>query len=222
MKSAIVLLSGGLDSVTCLAIAQNQGFRCEALSFDYGQRHKGELQAAQILAQRYQVQVHNIVTLDFSWVGASALVDAAIPVPKQATTGIPVTYVPARNTLFLSYALAYGETRQIYDIFIGVNALDYSGYPDCRPAYIACFEQLANLGTKAGVEGQHFKIHTPLIDLRKSQIIQWGQRLGVDYGQTLSCYDLDRHNRACGQCDACRLRREGFSAAGVADPTHYR
>jgi 7-cyano-7-deazaguanine synthase len=220
-KSALILLSGGLDSATVLAIAQAQGYRCFALSFDYQQRHRCELQAAQRLAKSAAVQQHRVIKLDLSH-GGSALTDKNIAVPEAGASGIPVTYVPARNTVFLSLALAWSEVLSVQDIFIGVNAVDYSGYPDCRPEYIAAFEKMANLATKAAVSGQHLTIHTPLIDLSKAQIIQRGMELGVDYAQTISCYQPDDNGYACGHCDACELRRAGFAEAGVPDPTRYQ
>jgi len=220
-KPALVLLSGGLDSATVLAIAKSQGHRCYALSFDYQQRHRCELQAAQIIANQAAVEQHRIMQLDLSH-GGSALTDPSIAVPEPGGDGIPVTYVPARNTVFLSLALAWSEVLQVQDIFIGVNAVDYSGYPDCRPEYIAAFETMANLATKAGVSGSKLHIHTPLILMSKADIIREGMRLGVDYAQTVSCYNPDSSGRACAHCDACELRRQGFIAAGVADPTRYQ
>ena len=222
MKSAVVLLSGGLDSATVLAMARQQGYACYALSFDYGQRHQIELEASQRVALAHGAVQHKTIRIDLAGMGGSALTDDSIAVPEQAGTGIPVTYVPARNTVFLSLALAWAEVLGAWDIFIGVNAVDYSGYPDCRPEYIAAFQRLADLATRAGVEGGHFQIHTPLIELSKAQIIQEGLRLGVDFSQTLSCYAPDAQGRACGRCDSCRLRAAGFSAAGVADPTTYQ
>lgn len=225
-KRAIVLLSGGLDSATVLALAHDAGYAVHALSFRYGQRHAVELDAARGVAAHFQVAEHVIAEIDLRVFGGSALT-ADIAVPKQRSLDemshdIPVTYVPARNTVFLSFALAYAETRDASDIFIGVNALDYSGYPDCRPAYIAAFEQMANLATKAGVEGtQRLKIHTPLIELSKAQIIQRGLALGVDYALTHSCYDPAPDGSACGQCDSCLLRLKGFAAAGAVDPVRY-
>jgi 7-cyano-7-deazaguanine synthase len=221
-KQALILLSGGLDSVTTLALAQQQGFSCYALSFNYGQRHTAELIAAQRIAQQYQVLDHKIIHLGLDAIGGSALTDDHIAVPTTLQTGIPVTYVPARNTIFLSFALGWAEVLQCHDIFIGVNAVDYSGYPDCRPAFIAAFQTLANLATKVGVEGEVIKIHTPLISLTKAQIIQQGLALGVDYQHTVSCYSADSEGRACGVCDACRLRKIGFEQAGVVDPTRYQ
>jgi 7-cyano-7-deazaguanine synthase len=221
-KKAVVLVSGGLDSATTLSIAQQAGYDCHAISFDYGQRHRCELEAAQQVTQRAGVKMHKRVFLDLNEIGGSALTDATLAVPKQGSEGIPITYVPARNTVFLALALGWAEVLEAYDIFIGVNAVDYSGYPDCRPQFIQAFERLANLATRAGVEGKHFSIHAPLIHLTKAQIIQRGISLGVDYGLTISCYDPDASGAACGQCDACRLRREGFQAAGVEDPTIYQ
>ncbi len=224
---AVVLLSGGLDSATTLAIASASGFDCYALSFDYGQRHAVELNAAHRIAQSVGVAEHRIIHIDLRAFGASALT-ADIPVPKdrpadEMAHGIPITYVPARNTIFLSYALAWAEVLASSDIFIGVNALDYSGYPDCRPEYIAAFERMANLATKAAVEGiAAMRIHAPLIDLTKAQIIARGAALGVEYSLTLSCYDPDEQGRACASCDSCQLRRKGFAEAGVPDPTLYR
>jgi 7-cyano-7-deazaguanine synthase len=220
-KKAIVLLSGGLDSITVLALAKSQGYRCYALSFDYGQRHNAELIAAAQIAKDYQVEDHKVIPLGLGAIGGSALTDSHIAVPHTLSAGIPVTYVPARNTIFLSFALGWAEVLKLHDIFIGVNAVDYSGYPDCRPEFIAAFETLANLATKAGVEGQAFSIHTPLIHLSKAQIIGQGTLLGVDYGRTVSCYSADSEGRACGECDACRLRKTGFEDAGIADPTRY-
>jgi 7-cyano-7-deazaguanine synthase len=218
---AVVLLSGGLDSATLLAIAREQGFACYAMSFAYGQRHAVELQAAAAVAARLGVIEHRVVPIDLSAFGGSALTDASIAVPEQASEGIPITYVPARNTVFLSLALAWSEVLGVRDIFIGVNAVDYSGYPDCRPAFISAFEHLASVATRAGVEGDRFRIHSPLIDLSKAQIIRRGMTLGIDYAATVSCYQPDASGAACGRCDSCRLRREGFAAAGVADPTRY-
>ncbi|MCC2639098.1 MAG: queC [Moraxellaceae bacterium] len=221
VKKAIVLLSGGLDSATCLALAREQGFEPVALSFDYGQRHQAELVASSRVAAAFGVTDHRVLRLDLGAIGGSALTDASIAVPTEASDGIPVTYVPARNTVFLSFALGLAEVTASDDIFIGVNAVDYSGYPDCRPDFIAAFETLANLATRAGVEGHRMHIHTPLIALSKAEIIRTGLRLGVDYSLTVSCYQADADGRACGRCDSCRLRRQGFEAAGVADPTRY-
>ncbi len=223
-KRAVVLVSGGLDSATTLAIAKAEGYSCFALSFDYGQRHVAELAAAERVADSVGVVEHKTIHLDLNSIGGSALTEAGIDVPKDGVreNTIPVTYVPARNTVFLSLALGWSEVLGARDIFIGVNAVDYSGYPDCRPEFIQAFEQLANLATKAGVEGDHFHIRTPLINLSKADIIRWGTDLGVDYAQTLSCYDADMQGRACGQCDSCRLRLQGFTEAGLTDPTKYR
>ena len=218
-KKAVVLVSGGLDSVTALAIALDRGFDCFALSVDYGQRHHSELNAAQRVADATGVPL-KVLPLDLRAVGGSALTDD-IDVPEEETTGIPITYVPARNTIMLSLALAYAEVLGADDIFIGVNAVDYSGYPDCRPEFIEAYQRMARLATKAGVEGGEMTIHTPLIDLTKADIIQRGTELGVDYSMTVSCYQADGEGRACGVCDSCRIRREGFSAAGIPDPTRY-
>lgn len=221
-KKAIILLSGGLDSITVLAYAKQQGYVCYALSFDYGQRHNAELNAAKNIAQHYHVVEHKIISLGLGAIGGSALTDEHIAVPHEPQEGIPVTYVPARNTIFLSFALGWAEVLEARDIFIGVNAVDYSGYPDCRPEFIQAFQRLANVATKAGVEGQQTVIHTPLIDLTKAEIIKKGLELGVDYRQTVSCYSADKEGRACGSCDACRLRAAGFASLGVADPTRYQ
>ncbi len=222
MKPAVVLLSGGLDSATCLAIARREGYDCHCLSVDYGQRHGAELAAAARVAQALGAREHRVVHLDMAQFGGSALTDRSIAVPTQGLQpGIPVTYVPARNTIMLSLALAWAEVLGSQDIFVGVNALDYSGYPDCRPEFIRAFEALANVATKAGVEGRRLAVHAPLIDLTKADIIRRGLALGVDYGLTVSCYQADEAGRACGVCDSCRLRRAGFEAAGAADPTHY-
>lgn len=222
MKKAVVLVSGGLDSATTLALAQEQGYACYALSFDYGQRHRCELEAASRVAESAGVVEHKVITLNLDNIGGSALTDVAIPVPHQPTEGIPVTYVPARNTVFLALALGWAEVLGAEAIFIGVNAVDYSGYPDCRPAFIEAFANMARLATRAGVEGKPIHIDTPLIHLSKAEIIQQGMRLGVDYANTVSCYDPDPQGRACGQCDSCRLRAAGFEAAGVPDPTRYQ
>lgn len=221
-KKAIVLLSGGLDSITTLALAQQQGFQCYALSFDYGQRHTAELDAAARIAEKYQVIEHKVIKLGLGAIGGSALTDDHIAVPNSAQEGIPVTYVPARNTIFLSFALGWAEVLNLHDIFIGVNAVDYSGYPDCRPEFINAFQNLATLATKAGVEGNPFTIHTPLISLSKAEIIKLGTELSVDYQNTVSCYSANQQGRACGICDACRLRKIGFDAAGIIDPTRYK
>lgn len=218
---AVVLLSGGMDSATVLAMARQQGYEPYALSFRYGQRHSAELDAAIRLAQQNQVTEHKIVDLDLSQIGGSALTDQSIDVPQQASEGIPVTYVPARNTIFLSIALAWAEVLKAQAIFIGVNAVDYSGYPDCRPEFIKAFEEMANLATKVAVEGERLSIYTPLIELSKAEIIQQGIELGVNYADTVSCYQADAQGRACGQCDACRLRAKGFADAGVPDTTRY-
>ena len=216
------MVSGGLDSATCLAIAKDRGFECYALSFDYGQRSKSELIAARRVAQSGQVIEHKIIELNMAAIGGSALTDNDISVPEQESEGIPITYVPARNTVFLSYALAWAEVLNARAIFIGVNALDYSGYPDCRPEYIAAFQTLINLATKVGVEGALISLETPLIDLSKAEIIKTGVGLSVDFGATVSCYQADAQGRACGQCDSCRFRAKGFENAQVTDPTRYR
>jgi 7-cyano-7-deazaguanine synthase len=221
-KTAIILLSGGLDSITVLALARQQGYNCYALSFDYGQRHNAELAAAKNIAERYQVLEHKVIQLGLDTIGGSALTDDKIDVPMTPQAGIPVTYVPARNTIFLSLALGWAEVLDVQHVFIGVNAVDFSGYPDCRPAFIEAFQTLANLATKAGVEGRQIQIHAPLIDLSKAQIIQKGLELGVDYSLTVSCYAADQQGRACGSCDACRLRADGFKNLQVADPTRYQ
>lgn len=219
---AVVLLSGGLDSATCLAIARDQGFETYALSVAYGQRHAAELEAANRVAAALGAREHRLAHVDLGQFGGSALTDANIEVPTDGLqAGIPVTYVPARNTVMLSLALGWAEVLGANDIFVGVNAVDYSGYPDCRPEFIAAFEAMGNLATKVGVEGQRLHIHAPLIDLSKAQIVQRGTALGVDYGITVSCYQADDAGRACGQCDACRLRRTGFETAGLVDPTRY-
>ena len=222
MTPAVVLVSGGLDSATVLAIAREQGFDCHALSLAYGQRHEIELDAAKRVATAMGVHAHRVITVDLSSFGGSALTDPEIAVPETPTVGVPVTYVPARNTVFLSLALAWAETLGARNIFIGVNAVDYSGYPDCRPAFIEAFAALANLATKAGIEGGNFVIHTPLIELSKAEIIRRGIALGIDYRITVSCYQPDPAGRACGRCDSCRIRREGFAAAGVPDATEYQ
>lgn len=220
-KKAVILLSGGLDSATVLAMAKAEGYDCYTMSFDYGQRHQAELQAAVRVSNQLGAVEHKIIGINLNGIGGSALTDTSIAVPETPVTGIPVTYVPARNTLFLSLALGWAEVLAAADIFIGVNAVDYSGYPDCRPAFVEAFEQLANLATREGVEGQGFRIRAPLQYLSKAEIIQAGLRLGVDFSLTVSCYQADDEGRACGRCDSCRLRAEGFRAAGVADPTHY-
>jgi 7-cyano-7-deazaguanine synthase len=221
MKKAVILLSGGLDSATLLVLAKGQGYACHALSFNYGQRHSAELNAARHIAEQARVVEHKLVHIGLDAFGGSALTDTNIAVPDHLSSGIPITYVPARNTVFLAFALGWAEVLGALDIFIGVNAVDYSGYPDCRPEFIEAFENLARLATKAGVEGQRFNIHTPLISLGKGEIIRLGLELGVDYARTISCYAADESGRACGVCDSCRLRRAGFEAAGVADPTRY-
>lgn len=222
MKKAVVLLSGGLDSTTCLALARSQGFECYCLSFNYGQRHCAELVAADRVVKALGAAKHRVLNFGLAQFGGSALTDTNIAVPVDGVQpGIPVTYVPARNTIMLSLALAWAEVLGSRDIFVGVNAVDYSGYPDCRPEYIAAFETMANLATKAGVEGVKLSIHAPLIDLSKAEIIRLGSQLGVDYGLTVSCYQADELGRACGVCDSCRLRAEGFAAAGISDPTLY-
>jgi len=218
---AVVLLSGGLDSATALALARAEGFSCHCMSFRYGQRHAVELEAAAAVAQQQGAAEHRIVDIDLGAFGGSALTDDRIDVPDTPTEGIPVTYVPARNTIFLSYALAWAEVLEAPAIFIGVNAVDYSGYPDCRPEYISAHEKMANLATKAGVEGRHLELRTPLIDWTKAEIINKGSELGVDYALTVSCYRADEQGRACGTCDSCRLRAKGFTDAGVPDPTRY-
>jgi 7-cyano-7-deazaguanine synthase len=220
-KRAVILVSGGLDSTTVLAMARAQGFACYTLSFDYGQRHRGELHAAERVSTALGDVEHKVVNLNLDSIGGSALTDLSIAVPEEETSGIPVTYVPARNTVFLSIALGWAEVLGAHDIFIGVNAVDYSGYPDCRPEYITAFEAMANLATKAGVEGQKITIHTPLMEMGKGDIIRAGIELGVDYALTVSCYQVTENGRACGKCDSCRLRRQGFADAGVEDPTRY-
>lgn len=221
-KRAVILVSGGLDSTTVLAMALSQGYACYTLSFDYGQRHRGELHAAQRVSRALGDVEHKVVTLNLDSIGGSALTDMAIAVPEEESEGIPITYVPARNTVFLSIALGWAEVLGALDIFIGVNAVDYSGYPDCRPEYIAAFERMANLATKAAVQGQKITIHTPLMTMGKAAIIQTGMALGVDYSLTVSCYQVTAEGLACGKCDSCRLRRQGFLDAGLDDPTRYR
>ncbi|HYG12612.1 MAG TPA: 7-cyano-7-deazaguanine synthase QueC [Methylophilaceae bacterium] len=222
MKRAVVLLSGGLDSATVLAIARRQGYACYCLSLDYHQRHVAELDAAARVAVALGADLHRTAQLDLAMFGGSALTDAAIDVPQAPSDGIPVTYVPARNTIMLSLALAWAEVLDARDIFIGVNALDYSGYPDCRGEYVEAFQRMANLATKSAIEGRTITVHAPLIEMSKAEIISRGIELGVDYGMTVSCYQADAEGRACGLCDSCRLRRQGFAAAGIADPTRYR
>ncbi len=219
---AVVLLSGGLDAATVLARARELGFTCFALSVAYGQRHGAELAAAAVMARTLGAHEHRVMTIDLAGIGGSALTDPRLAVPESPTSGIPITYVPARNTIFLSLALAWAEVLQASDIFVGVNAVDWSGYPDCRPEFIAAFEQLAARATKAGVEGKPCRIHAPLVQMSKADIIREGVRLGVDYGLTVSCYQADSQGRACGRCDSCRIRRAGFEAAGVPDPTRYQ
>jgi 7-cyano-7-deazaguanine synthase len=219
-KKAVVLVSGGMDSAVTLALAREQGFACHALSVSYGQRHTSELAAAAELAIAQGAVAHKVVTVDLRSIGGSALT-ADIAVPEAAGEGIPVTYVPARNTIMLSIALGWAEVLGADDLFCGVNAVDYSGYPDCRPEFVEAFERLANLATQAGVEGHRLRVHAPLIRMSKAQIALEGQRLGLDFSRTVSCYQADDQGRACGRCDACRLRAEGFAAAGLADPTRY-
>ncbi|MFK3799592.1 MULTISPECIES: 7-cyano-7-deazaguanine synthase QueC [unclassified Pseudomonas] len=220
-KKAVILLSGGLDSATVVAMAKADGFTCYTMSFDYGQRHRAELQAAERVAKDLGVIEHKVIGLNLNGIGGSALTDSSIDVPEAPSEGIPVTYVPARNTVFLSLALGWAEVLGARDIFIGVNAVDYSGYPDCRPEFVESFERMANLATKAGVEGQGFTIQAPLQMMSKADIVKTGTRLGVDYGLTVSCYQADDQGRACRKCDSCRLRAEGFATAGIPDPTHY-
>ena len=222
VERAVVLLSGGLDSATVLAIARSRGFECYALSVDYGQRHVAELNAARQVATRLGAHEHRVMRVDLAGIGGSALTDHTLEVPQAPTDGIPVTYVPARNTIMLSLALGWAEVLGARDIFAGVNAVDYSGYPDCRPEFIAAFEQLAACATKAGVEGNPCRIHTPLIAMSKAGIVAEGTRLGLDFSVTVSCYQADGEGRACGRCDSCRIRAAGFAAAGVPDPTRYR
>jgi 7-cyano-7-deazaguanine synthase len=222
MTNAVVLLSGGLDSATVLAMARKQGFTCYALSVDYGQRHHAELAAAQRVARSQGAQELRVVKIDLTGFGGSSLTDNNIAVPESPSSGIPSTYVPARNTIMLSMALAWAEVLQAQDIFVGINAVDYSGYPDCRPAYLEVFERMANLATKAAVEGHILRVHAPLLHMSKAEIIVAGTQLGVDYAQTVSCYQADEQGRACGVCDSCRLRSAGFAAAGIVDPTAYR
>ncbi len=222
MKRAVVLLSGGLDSATTLAMARAEGFACHTLSVDYGQRHGAELEAARRVAQVLGAVEHRVMHVDLAGIGGSALTDVSIAVPERPTSGIPVTYVPARNTMMLSLALGWAEVLESRDIFVGVTAVDFSGYPDCRPEFIAAFNKLAAVATKAGVEGRPTRIHAPLIELSKADIIRRGAELQIDFSLTVSCYQADSRGQACGRCDACRLRREGFRAAGIADPTRYQ
>ena len=220
-KKAVILLSGGLDSATVVALAKAEGYACYSMSFDYGQRHRSELQAAERVAKHLGVVEHKVIGLNLNGIGGSALTDSSIEVPEGPSEGIPVTYVPARNTVFLSLALGWAEVLGARDIFIGVNAVDYSGYPDCRPEFVEAFQRMANLATKAGVEGQGFRIQAPLQNMSKAEIVRAGIQHGVDYALTVSCYQADDQGRACGKCDSCRLRAEGFAAAGLADPTRY-
>lgn len=220
-QKAVILLSGGLDSATVVAMAKAEGYCCYSMSFDYGQRHRAELQAAERVAKQLGVVEHKVIGLNLNGIGGSSLTDSRIAVPESPTEGIPSTYVPARNTVFLALALGWAEVLDARDIFIGVNAVDYSGYPDCRPEFVEAFERMANLATKAGVEGQGFNIRAPLQQMSKGEIIQAGMRLGVDYALTVSCYQADDEGRACGKCDSCRLRAAGFLAAGVPDATRY-
>ncbi|WP_175651297.1 7-cyano-7-deazaguanine synthase QueC [Pseudomonas sp. Marseille-P9899] len=220
-KRAVILLSGGLDSATVVAMAKAEGYDCYTMSFDYGQRHRAELDAAARVARDLGAVEHKVIGLNLNGIGGSALTDSSIDVPETPSEGIPVTYVPARNTVFLSLALGWAEVLNASDIFIGVNAVDYSGYPDCRPEFVEAFERMANLATKAGVEGNGFRIQAPLQNLSKAQIVQAGMARGVDYSLTVSCYQADDEGRACGKCDSCRLRADGFAAAGVQDPTRY-
>jgi 7-cyano-7-deazaguanine synthase len=220
-KHAVVLLSGGLDSATVLALARADGYVCHALSVEYGQRHQAEIDAAGRVAAALGAAEHRVMHVDLAGIGGSALTDSRVAVPESPSSGIPITYVPARNTLMLSLALGWAEVLGATDIFVGVNAVDYSGYPDCRPEFIRAFEQLARLATKAGVEGAEFKVHAPLINMSKAEIVKAGGALGIDYGMTVSCYQADADGRACGRCDSCRLRAAGFAHAGIADPTRY-
>jgi len=222
MKRAVILLSGGLDSVTALALAKEQGFECYSLSFNYGQRHSAEIIAAERLSKQVGAVEHKIINIDLAAFGGSALTDRDIDVPEQPQEGIPVTYVPARNTVFLSIALGWAEVLSATAIYVGVNAVDYSGYPDCRPEFINAFEALANLATRAGIEGQKLSVNAPLINMTKAEIILQGIRLGIDYSQTVSCYQADNEGRACGRCDSCRFRMQGFESAGIVDPTRYK
>jgi 7-cyano-7-deazaguanine synthase len=221
MRKAVVLLSGGLDSATTLAIARAEGYECHCLTVDYGQRHRAEIEAAARVAKSLGAAEHRVFGLDLTAFGGSALTDRTLAVPESPTTGIPVTYVPARNTILLSIALAWAEVLPAQDIYFGANAVDYSGYPDCRPEYMRAFEALANLATKAAVEGRHLRLHTPIIALTKAEIIRRGIALGVEYALTVSCYQATEEGLACGRCDSCRLRRAGFAAAGISDPTRY-
>ncbi|OED40182.1 7-cyano-7-deazaguanine synthase QueC [Endozoicomonas sp. (ex Bugula neritina AB1)] len=221
-KRAVVLVSGGLDSATVLAIARKKNYKCFTMSFDYGQKHRSELAASEVVSNRLGAQVHKIIKLDLREIGGSALTDDGMDVPNFGGEGIPATYVPARNTVFLSLALGWAEVLGARDIFIGANNIDYSGYPDCRPEYLQAFQTMANLATKAGVEGDHFTIQAPLLEMTKAEVIREGNRLGVDYGITISCYQADDYGRACGECDSCHYRKKGFIEAGIEDPTHYQ
>lgn len=221
-KKAVILLSGGLDSTTCLAIAKEQRFECYTVSFDYGQRHKSELKASQHIAEAFNVKSHKVISLGLQAIGGSALTDSQIEVPTALSSDIPITYVPARNTIFLSLALGWAEVLGARNIFIGANEIDYSGYPDCRPAFLTAFETMANLATKAGVEGDHFHINAPLLKLSKADIIRTGNRLGIDYSLTVSCYQANEQGRACGLCESCHYRKQGFQDAGITDSTPYQ
>jgi 7-cyano-7-deazaguanine synthase len=220
-KKAIILLSGGLDSATVLAIASSGGYECYAMTINYQQRHHAELVAADNIAKIFNVKEHKVVDIDLSWLKSSSLTNTKMNIPEIASKGIPSTYVPARNTIMMTLAMAWAETLESQDIFIGVNAVDYSGYPDCRPEYIASFQKMANLATKSAIEGKSIKIHTPLISLTKSEIIGIGERFGIDYSSTVSCYQANKDGLACGKCDSCRLRREGFKSSNIKDPTQY-
>jgi len=220
-KKAIILLSGGLDSATVLAIASSQGYECYAMTINYQQRHHAELAAADNIAKIFNVKEHKFVDIDLSWLKSSSLTNVKMNIPEIASKGIPSTYVPARNTIMMTLAMAWAETIESQDIFIGVNAVDYSGYPDCRPEYITSFQKMANLATKSAIEGKKIKIHTPLISLSKSEIICIGEKSGIDYSLTVSCYQANKDGLACGKCDSCRLRREGFKNANIKDPTQY-
>jgi 7-cyano-7-deazaguanine synthase len=221
-KKAIVLLSGGLDSLTTLAIAQNDGFECYGLHVIYGQRHSSETMAARNIAKKYNLAEFREINVDMSWLKSSALTNHDITIPEERTEGIPVTYVPARNTIMMSFAAAWAESLGVSHLFLGVNAVDYSGYPDCRPEFIDAFKKMVNLGTKAAIEGTPFNIHTPLIGLTKDEIIAKGSNLGVDYSMSISCYQADQNGKACGKCDSCYLRHQGFEKAGIKDPTPYQ
>ena len=220
-KKAVVLLSGGLDSATVLGIASNEGYDCFAMTINYQQRHHAELAAADNIANFFNIKEHKVVNIDLSWLKSSSLTNEKMDIPETASEGIPSTYVPARNTIMMTLAMAWAETIKSQDIFIGVNAVDYSGYPDCRPEYIASFQKMANLATKTAIEGRKIKIHTPLINLSKSEIICIGKKSNIDYSSTVSCYQADQDGRACGKCDSCRLRKEGFKQANIKDPTQY-